>query len=72
MLTLFGNQDYEPTRDTTGRYCTRSIAVQFANMRKTIVAEIRRKESVSRQLRQKDEEIIALKAEIKRLKQISL
>ena len=65
MNTLFPS---EPVRTPSGRYCTHSIGVEFARYRKCIVTEFRRKESVSRQLRQKDELIIELKNEIKRLK----
>lgn len=65
MNTLFPT---EPVREPSGRYCTRSIAVQFARMRRNMTAEFSRRESVWRQLRAKDELIIELKAEIKRLK----
>ena len=51
-------------RAPSGRFTTKAVKGEFDKMRSTIVMLIRQRQSVYRQLRAKDEEIIRLKQKI--------
>ena len=51
----------DPARDPAGRFTTKAMMEEFNKLKIQISTLIRQRQSVYRQLRQKDEEIIRLK-----------
>lgn len=66
MQTLFDIKEFETKlHDLDGKFCSKAHKRDINRLRTSFVAFIRQRESVYRQLRAKDEEIIRLKAILK-------
>ena len=66
MQTLFDIKEFETKlHDLDGKFCSKSHKRDINRLRTSFVAFIRQRDSVYRQLRAKDEEIIRLKAILK-------
>lgn len=64
--TLFDDLKYTvKPRSTNGTFCTTRTKKTIDRLRTCIVGEIRRRNSFWKQLRQRDEEILALKAKLR-------
>ena len=64
MNTLFDDSRYVvKPRSTDGTFCTTRTKKTIDRLRTCIVGEVRRRDAFWKQLRQRDEEIIKLKAE---------
>lgn len=64
MNTLFDDSKYiVKPRSTDGTFCTTRNFKTIQRLRMCITGEVRRRDCFSKQLRQRDEEIIKLKAE---------
>ena len=67
MNTLFDDSKYiVKPRSTDGTFCTPRTKKTIDRLRTCIVGEIRRRDVFWKQLRQRDEEILALKAKLRK------
>lgn len=67
MNTLFDDSKYiVKPRSTDGTFCTTRNFKTIQRLRMCITGEVRRRDCFSKQLRQRDEEILALKAKLRK------
>ena len=67
MNTLFDTKEFAvQPRLVDGSYCTARTKKAIDRLRTCIVGEVRRRDSFWRQLRQRDEEILELKAKLRK------
>ena len=65
--TLFDDSQYiVKPRSTDGTFCTTRTKKTIDRLRTCIIGEVRRRDVFWKQLRQRDEEILALKAKLRK------